>query len=1219
MKPKLLSLILLAGLIKFGNQPLAAQELSEKNFKLYTKQDGLSRNTITGIAQDSIGYIWTATPSGLNRFDGTNFVQFHNNDDNLSLPSDYIKGLEWLDKWRLAAYGDGLHIVNTCTGESHNLFIPSTNKQFQYKFNWIMSVRSDTAGEVFVLTRSGFYHFDKDYHLVFRFDYYTAKETKTTPFVFGRYLVTLNDTSLAIISCAGIYYYNSKRRQFKKMDATDCPLFAGMLDYPKSDYQFFQQKPGCIFVMHSDKDSLVFLNTIKNIRTSCKLPFKKASDEFDYHSEISTINNFECFITSRISGFYKIDIAPGSYQIRFNAEKLFPNYSCTQLLKDKDHNVWIATTDGLLHHDEDRKLVQQIRVPDSLHALFPNLIVGDQCMIGDKLYVATHGIAGILVFQDNRFIHRIDLKKYYKQPGNIYSLMVADSNTLLVGTNGPLFRLNLKTNQITEVLLEQSDREHAWIADICKDKKNNIWIASEKIYNYHSSTHTATIIRAKQDPNDKVEWVQRMAEDREGNIWFAGNGLVRYNIRTHEFDKLVDSFPFIKIPDKQVISVVADAQNNLWINCNNNGLICYNIDKASYRLFTRDNGLPENNIASMIIVGNKLWIASFSGIACLDLKTYRIISFGKEDGFPDQPIPIASRFFYDSTANRIYIGFTNCIAAFDPVIADRKSLAPKLFIERLVTADKNEFIFKGTDFTSSWKNNDVMISIGSINFFTGNSQGFAYRQLKNDSSAWQQLGTQNQFTISNMTPGRHSVQLKLFSLYNRWPEQVKQFDIVITPPFWKEDWFNLLVSAGVVILLFSLYKWRTEQIRKKERAKTHLQQLKAEEYKNQFELEQISNYFSSSLEGKKTVDEVLWDVSKNLIGRMNFADCMIYLWNEDKTRMVQKASYGPKGDLHAITEKLFDVEPGQGVVGYVILTKEPIIIPDTRFDSRYRMDDVMRLSEICVPIIHNSELIGIIDSEHPNANHFQDRDVKVLTTIATLISNKIKQIESEHSLEVKQQEIGFINQQLAEAQLLALQTQMNPHFIFNSLNSIKGMILENEQQAASRYMSKFGNMLRITLNQSKEVFTTLHENMEHLENYLAMEKLRFDGTFTYRIIADEEIDMENTLVPTMMIQPLAENAIWHGLIPKKGRKKLMIHFSLVENRISCLVEDNGIGLKQSEAMKMVHRPLHRSVGLSNLRHRIRIMNEKYDTGCTLEITDLNDLNKDKTGSCAILS
>jgi sensor histidine kinase YesM len=295
-----------------------------------------------------------------------------------------------------------------------------------------------------------------------------------------------------------------------------------------------------------------------------------------------------------------------------------------------------------------------------------------------------------------------------------------------------------------------------------------------------------------------------------------------------------------------------------------------------------------------------------------------------------------------------------------------------------------------------------------------------------------------------------------------------------------------------------------------------------------------------------------------------------------------------------------------------------LLVPNTREDRRYRMDDILRLSEICVPIIHNNELIGIIDAEHPVENFFRERDLQILITIATLVGNKIKQIESEQSLEIKQKEIALINQQLAEAQLSALQTQMNPHFIFNSLNSIKGMILENEQQKASRYLSKFAHMIRTTLDQSKETFTTLFENIEHLESYLLMEKLRFDDSFTFRITVDGEIDREEVLIPTLMIQPLAENAIWHGLLNKKGEKKLSIRFARQTETISCIITDNGIGIKQSQQLKQVNNPPHRSVGLNNLRNRIKIMNEKFHTGCTLDITDLKDHYKDKTGTRVIL-
>jgi sensor histidine kinase YesM len=282
------------------------------------------------------------------------------------------------------------------------------------------------------------------------------------------------------------------------------------------------------------------------------------------------------------------------------------------------------------------------------------------------------------------------------------------------------------------------------------------------------------------------------------------------------------------------------------------------------------------------------------------------------------------------------------------------------------------------------------------------------------------------------------------------------------------------------------------------------------------------------------------------------------------------------------------------------------------------VDEMFRLSEICVPIIYNGELIGVIDSEHHELNYYKERDLKILTTIATLVGDKIQQIESEKSLEIKEEELTRINEQLAAAQLAALQTQMNPHFIFNSLNSIKRMILDNEKQNASRYLSKFAQMIRLTLNHSKETFITLQQNIEYLHAYLEMEQLRFDDSFAFHIQTNNNLDEEETLIPSLMIQPLVENAIWHGLMHQVGEKHISIRFHQNDDNIICSIEDNGIGINESERLKSINKQPHRSVGLDNLRNRIKIMNEKFEMNCTLDIVDRGEKDNHQRGTLAVL-
>ena len=1188
---------------------LAAQELSEDNFDHYTSTEGLSDNYITSLAQDATGFIWASTLHGLNRYNGSHFIQYHSNSDSLSLGSEELTGLVWLDKERLAVYSSGLHIINTKTSETSNLFIPYHRPKYQYKFNMIERAIGDEKGNIYILSRSGFYHFDRNYKLVFRFDYYSEQQVPTEHFFFGRELLQLDDKRLLITSIGGLYVYNTERKQFRKMEVADCPPIAE-LNYPLEYYLFFQQKAGNIFILRPGSDSLFYINTAANKKVISILPYKADPHDFYYRSKLIPVSDSIFYFTSHSAGFFKMHFHPGSGTVTLDPQKHFQSYLCNNLIRDKDNNLWVATNKGLFRQDDERLRVQVARLPAGIEDKFPDIRVRDVYVAEDKIYAAARGEAGLFVFDKKtlQLVQQISFKQKDNRVNSIRHIIPVNSSTLLLGTNGPLMLYDI-ANRKEKLLMPQEWYKDDWTSDMYKDRNNNIWISAENIYRYSKAAQAFTIVPyRRQSPNLFVD----IAEDNKGNIWMAGHGVTRYNIASDSFDLLLDSFPFIKMPDKQVNTMTIDKQNNIWFNSNNNGLIAYNIDKGNFHHFTKTDGLPDNNISSLIALNNKLWIASYSGVACMDLQTSRIISFGKDDGFPGIPIGKDCRFFYDAALKQLYLCFATAVMRFNPESILQHKMQPYLFIESVtINGEKNKFLPQKS-ITIPWRNNDLMITIGSINFTNGNSQGFAYRIVKDSSAQWQQLGSQTSFTISNLSPGTHSIQVKCFSLNNRWLEQVKEISIIVLPPFWMKGWFIVLLAAVIVVLTYVLIRWRISSIRRNEMEKTHIQKLKADDYKNRFELEQISNYFSSSLAGTKTEEEVLWDVTHNLMSRMNYEDCVIYLWNKDKTKMVQKAAYGPKGKPEIILSNVFEVLPGQGIVGHAIKTRQPVLVNDTRRDSRYRVDDDFRLSEVCVPIIHNNELLGAIDSEHSQPGYFSERDIKILTTIATLIGNKLTQIKSEQSLEIKQKELVSINEQLAEARLAALQAQMNPHFIFNALNSIKRMILDADNEKASRYLSKFALMIRMTLNHSKEIFVTLDENVEYLKAYLEMEQLRFSDSFTYTIFTDDGIDTSETFIPSLMMQPLVENAIWHGLLQSETDKKIMIAFTQDQNTITCIIEDNGIGIDLSKEFKERNNSTHRSVGLENLQKRIKMINEKYNIGCSLEITDLKKENKNGT-------
>lgn len=198
------------------------------------------------------------------------------------------------------------------------------------------------------------------------------------------------------------------------------------------------------------------------------------------------------------------------------------------------------------------------------------------------------------------------------------------------------------------------------------------------------------------------------------------------------------------------------------------------------------------------------------------------------------------------------------------------------------------------------------------------------------------------------------------------------------------------------------------------------------------------------------------------------------------------------------------------------------------------------------------------------------------------------------------------------AELKTLRSQMKPHFVFNSLSSIQHFILDNDQESAHLYLSRFANLMRRILDNTSKDSISLAGEMATLEIYLSLEKLRFGKEFEYSIIIDERLDPEQCEIPPMLIQPYIENAIWHGLLPKKNQPRLWIRFYPEGNTtLVCEVEDNGIGRKAAAEKQ---KSGHQSTGMKNMEERIGILNHMPHNRISSGITDLVDANGHATGT-----
>ncbi len=206
---------------------------------------------------------------------------------------------------------------------------------------------------------------------------------------------------------------------------------------------------------------------------------------------------------------------------------------------------------------------------------------------------------------------------------------------------------------------------------------------------------------------------------------------------------------------------------------------------------------------------------------------------------------------------------------------------------------------------------------------------------------------------------------------------------------------------------------------------------------------------------------------------------------------------------------------------------------------------------------------------------------------------------------LKQREAEF-RSRLAEFEMKALRAQINPHFIFNCLNAVQRYILKNDRDHAADYLQKFATLMRLILSNSEKEKVILHDELTMLEYYIQLEALRFDTGFDYEIRVDKTIVADTEEVPSMILQPFIENAIWHGLMHKSGKGKITVEVRRENNVIKCVIEDNGIGRQKAAEIKLSQPKAHPSKGLDITNARIELMNLKQNIRNSIRIFDLLD-------------
>jgi len=1001
---------MLLPMILFFNCLCEAQGFDENNFVRYTKLEGLSNNYIIDIVQDSSGYIWIATKKGLNRFDGKFFTNFFKNSENSPIPDNLMVSLKLQNQNEIiGTTGAGAFSYNTHTRQ-HKYFIVPADSVIYFWANQGWQVLKDEKGNYVVSTKTGLYVFNASGKIICRYDHYRPSDAGTTELWFGNWVCTLSNGAIfQENNFSGSVYY-PKNNKIDTFYSTKTKKIKWLSRWRLGDERVsFHGKKDELFLPNSANNSMDIYNLVTGNYTSQRIPPSLLSD-IDWYSKLFYINDSLLAVTSKVGGFYLLTYSTAQNKLHCNGQKYFASKYCTSIFKDHEGRLWVGTNDGLYKQNTRNPFFSV----EDLSVQFPAVLntgIQSVFIVRDKILIGLRNEGGVLILNDQtkKIERHISFEKFGTGSNSINFMFHYRNDTLWLGTGRGVLWLNTDnySNGKLNIPGQPDWMYRSRTRNYLKDSQGDVWLSfgelnslllfDHKEYKFHDLSKSLLL---------KITFCFSMIEDKNKNVWIAGDGLCRWNRMKNKIDSLIP-FPGVTTSLFNYMQILdCDKNNNLWLASFDNEILQYDCNNNKMYLRLPENSMIDGySVTNSDIINNYIWLGMANGISAFNIKNYSIKQFNYSDGLPSAVVTSHRKgSFYNEKENRFYFGAGRYLISFVPDINLSNKPLPQFFIE---ATGLNKILSE--EIHLPYSQNDVELRFNVINFNDPEENRLAYRFVNEKDSAWHELNTKNVVILSKLSVGNHRIHVRLYSVNNRWPSQVKSINITITPPFWKTGWFVLTVGLLLIGTIYFVYRKRVHQIQ-------------------------------------------------------------------------QRA-------------------------------------------------DLDRL--------------------------------------------------------------------LAQTEMKALHSQMNPHFIFNCLNSIREMILNHENRQASHYLSKFAQLIRSTLDNSTKPFVSLKNTIDYLNRYLEMEKIRTDH-FTYSFDIDEELEPEDIFLPPMLIQPFIENAIWHGQQPGKSMH-LSIRFQKKNNELICVVEDDGIGIETSLQNKQELN--HHSVGIANIRQRIELLNEKYNLKSTVLVED----------------
>lgn len=1158
------------------------------NVRSYTTSQGLVHNSVKKCLSDSRGFLWIITENGLSRFDGFQFSNYqHRPGDSTSLPENNLTDIAITagDDIYLA-YQYGLCHLELRTGRFTIIKKDGTNVAAE------RIVYDKNNNCLYIGTRKGLLKYDlKQQKLLLTGQNTTAKNILTG--------MTLDRQGYiwTLVERHGYFRYDTRRDTAYYYDSFDWPTSL----YQGTDGTYYLGTWGSGFQVfdglgkeHNKEVSHLKLSDVPGTNyiycSTTEAPLLTGDDILWVAGNTSGIGLYS---KSQKKFIHHINYAP---QLKNGVTTPF-NWS---LYTAPDGSLWVCSWHGLMKVSRQNMYFQSGELPELNSGLY-NAVTGiiDDPYEKDIAWVAVigNGLAryrkSTNTIEQRYYFDQTAVSPYYLERWPL-GFLKDSAQTIWSASYGGLIRI--RNGKVSFIPLSDSGR-YAYTQATYSDKQGHIWALGQMVFEFDPHTEK---YQSWPFPMTGARSFggTGMAEGPDGMYYLSSYyGLFTLNKKTGK----TGSIPFnATLPDKDqwaFVKAIACIDSVIYIG-GAPGLAAYDSRTGKTMIVAPGSNIKQVTINGLYTdVQKNLWIYCSAGVFRYTPLTGELSQFTSADGIYTHSNDPSYFFSYNGY---VYLGSRMAYTRFNPALVTMNTNVPVPYITDAEIGNKQLQWDSGSKQELRFWQNDISFSFTAIEYNFPEKLTFSYF-LEGYDKEWSRPSAARTRSYTNLPPGRYTFRVRAYSSQQKAGKTEASFSFTIKPAFWQTAWFKLLVLLFVAGVIWLLYRWRIRQLKQKQARENKLQQLELDQYRKQLELEQMSRFFSESMVARTSAKEVLNDVAKNLIGKMGFDDCMIYLWNDDKTVLVQYTGHGQKGAVENLeATDQYNIPKGKGIVGAAVADGRPVLVQDVTKDRRYiTADGIVRGSELCVPLSDEGEIIGAINIEQEQKNYFTSHHLHIVSTIASLLVSKLKAIQSSRSLHEKELELSQASRQLAESEIAMLRSQMNPHFIFNSLNSVQKYIWENKEEDAAEYLASFAKLMRAILENSRHEYIPLSREVEFLKLYISLENRRSNNSFNYMVQIDEALLPEEISIPPMILQPFIENAIWHGLNKKKEKGNLLILIRKENEELVCVVDDDGVGrgtTKEPSAGK-------KSLGISITRQRIERLMENTHRKASVNIRD----------------